>query len=94
MSAGSFYLGRPWHAGGDASLDPQTTVRGTTLGAAIRKTPWTDMGGFSWKDDRFAEYANKGPGAGGPGTDRPHLSDAQAADQETADWLGGWKPAG
>ncbi|APY89747.1 pectate lyase [Streptomyces alfalfae] len=93
VSAGSFHLGRPWHAGGDASLDPQTTVRDSTLGAPIKKTPWTDMGGFSWKDDRFAEYKNKGPGAGGPSADRPHLSDAQAADFETADWLGGWKPA-
>lgn len=45
------------------------------------------------EDDRFAEYKNKGPGAGGPSGDRPHLSDAQAAAQETADWLGGWKPA-
>ncbi|MEV7192370.1 pectinesterase family protein [Streptomyces sp. NPDC093510] len=92
VSAKSFHLGRPWHAGGDATLDPQTTVRDTTLGAAIKPAPWTDMGGFSWKDDRFAEYRNSGPGAGGPGGDRPHLTDAQAASQETADWLGDWKP--
>ncbi|WP_159765988.1 pectinesterase family protein [Streptomyces sp. HM190] len=88
----SFYLGRPWHAGGDASLDPQTTVRNTTLSAAVKTTPWTDMSGFSWKDDRFAEYRNQGPGAGGPSGDRPHLTDAQAADQEVADWLAGWTP--
>jgi pectate lyase len=92
VSDRSFYLGRPWHAGGDASLDPQTTVRNTTLSAAIRTAPWTDMSGFSWKDDRFAEYMNKGPGAGSASTDRPHLSDAQAADQEVADWLAGWTP--
>ncbi|MEU3738496.1 pectinesterase family protein [Streptomyces sp. NPDC032198] len=93
VSARSFYLGRNWHAGGDASLDPQTTVRNSTLGAAIRTTPWTDMGGFSWKDDRFAEYKNTGAGSGPASGDRPQLTDAQAAGQETADWLGNWTPA-
>ena len=93
VSAGSFYLGRPWHAGGDASLDPQTTVRNTSLSAAIKSTPWTDMSGFSWKDDRFAEYKNTGAGAGGASSNRPHLSDAQAAGQEVADWLAGWTPS-
>ncbi|GGW77395.1 pectinesterase family protein [Streptomyces caelestis] len=93
VSAGSFYLGRPWHAGGDASLDPQTTVRNTDLSAAIKSTPWTDMSGFSWKDDRFAEYKNRGAGAGAQSTNRPHLTDAQAANQEVADWLAGWTPS-
>ncbi|MFD5480681.1 pectinesterase family protein [Streptomyces hawaiiensis] len=93
VSAGSFHLGRPWHAGGDASLDPQTTVRNTSLSNAIKSAPWTDMSGFSWKDDRFAEYKNSGAGAGAAGTDRPHLSDAQAANQEVADWLAGWTPS-
>jgi len=93
VSDRSFYLGRPWHAGGDASLDPQTTVRNSTLSAAIRTAPWTDMSGFSWKDDRFAEYRNKGAGAGAAGADRPQLSDAQAAGQEVVDWLGGWTPS-
>jgi len=92
VSDRTFYLGRPWHAGGDATLDPQTTVRNTTLSAAIRTTPWTDMSGFSWKDDRFAEYKNTGPGAGSAGSDRPHLTDAQAAGQEVTDWLSGWTP--
>jgi pectinesterase len=92
VSDRSFYLGRPWHAGGDASLDPQTTVRNTTLSAAIRTTPWTDMSGFSWKDDRFAEYRNTGAGAGSASSDRPQLTDAQAAGQEVADWLGDWTP--
>ncbi|MGW4020340.1 pectinesterase family protein [Streptomyces sp. NPDC005009] len=92
VSDRTFHLGRPWHAGGDASLDPQTTVRNTTLSAAIRTAPWTDMSGFSWKDDRFAEYRNSGSGSGPAGSDRPHLTDAQAADQEVADWLAGWTP--
>ncbi|MER7395793.1 pectinesterase family protein [Streptomyces sp. NPDC000151] len=89
----SFHLGRPWHAGGDATLDPQTVVRNTQLSAAVKTAPWTDMGGFSWKDDRFAEYANTGPGAGPAGADRPQLTDQQAADHEIADWLGDWTPS-
>ncbi|MFE5816863.1 pectinesterase family protein [Streptomyces sp. NPDC056479] len=92
VSASSFFLGRPWHAGGDAALDPQTTVRNTTLGAAVKATPWSDMSGFSWKDDRFAEYRNSGPGAGSASSDRPQLTDAQATGQEVADWLGNWTP--
>ncbi|PWI16451.1 pectate lyase [Streptomyces sp. Act143] len=92
VSAASFYLGRPWHAGGDATLDPQTTVRNTSLSAAIKSTPWTDMSGFSWKADRFAEYKNTGAGSGAASSERPQLTDAQAADQEVADWLGDWTP--
>ncbi|TLS48048.1 pectate lyase [Streptomyces montanus] len=92
VSAGSFFLGRNWHAGGDASLDPQTTVRNSTLSNAIKSKPWTDMGGFSWKDDRFAEYKNTGPGAGSASGDRPQLTDAQATGQEIDDWLGNWTP--
>ncbi|MBG0854245.1 right-handed parallel beta-helix repeat-containing protein [Streptomyces spinoverrucosus] len=93
VSAASFFLGRNWHAGGDASLRPQTTVRDSTLSAAIRSTPWSDMGGFSWKNDRFAEYRNTGPGAGSASADRPQLTDSQATGQEVADWLGDWTPS-
>jgi pectate lyase len=92
VSAASFCLGRNWHAGGDASLDPQTTVRDSTLSAAIKAAPWADMGGFSWKDDRFAEYKNTGAGAGTASSDRPQLTDAQAAGQSVAAWLGDWTP--
>ena len=88
----TYYLGRPWHAGGDASLDPETVVRDSLLSAAVRETPWTDMSGFSWRDDRFAEYHNTGPGAGQASADRPQLSDEQAASYEPADWLGDWIP--
>ncbi|SDC89110.1 pectinesterase [Streptomyces prasinopilosus] len=93
VSDRTFHLGRPWHAGGEASLDPQTTVRDTTLSAAVRTTPWTDMSGFSWKDDRFAEYRNTGPGAGAASSDRPHLTDARATAQAVGTWLGDWTPA-
>ncbi|MCL8017455.1 pectinesterase family protein [Streptomyces sp. AS02] len=89
---GSFFLGRNWHPGGDTTVDPQTTVRETSLSAAIKSTPWSDMGGFPWKDDRFAEYRNTGAGAGSASSDRPQLTDAQAAGQEVADWLGNWTP--
>ncbi|GAA0445504.1 pectinesterase family protein [Streptomyces olivaceiscleroticus] len=90
----TFHLGRPWHAGGDATLDPQTVIRNTRLSAAVKTAPWTDMGGFSWKDDRFAEYANTGPGAGPASADRPQLTDQQATGYEIADWLGDWTPSG
>lgn len=92
VSARSFHLGRNWHAGGDAALDPQTTVRDSTLSGAIKTAPWSDMGGFPWKDDRFAEYRNTGPGAGTASDDRPQLTDEQAANQEPAAWLGNWTP--
>ncbi|MER7176770.1 pectinesterase family protein [Streptomyces mesophilus] len=88
----TFHLGRNWHPGGDTAVDPQTTVRDSTLSAAIRTAPWTDMGGFPWKQDRFAEYRNSGPGAGAASADRPQLTDAQATGQEIGDWLGDWTP--
>lgn len=93
VSSSSFYLGRPWHAGGDASLDPMATFRDTDLSSAVKSAPWTDMSGFSWKDDRFAEYRNTGSGSGSASSDRPQLTDSQAADQETTDWLAGWTPS-
>ncbi|MGW5848751.1 pectinesterase family protein [Streptomyces sp. NPDC055254] len=92
VAASSFDLGRNWHPGGDKTVDPQATVRNSTLSDAIKPTPWSDMGGFSWKDDRFAEYMNVGPGAGPKSTDRPHLTDLRAASQEVSDWLGDWTP--
>ncbi|WP_411104952.1 pectinesterase family protein [Streptomyces sp. cmx-4-9] len=92
VAASSFHLGRNWHPGGDKTTDPQATVRNSHLSAAIKGTPWTDMGGFAWKDDRFAEYMNTGPGAGPKSTERPHLTDAQAASHEVSHWLGGWTP--
>lgn len=94
VAAGSFALGRPWHAGGDASLDPQTIVRDSKLGSGIASAPWSDMGGFSWKDDRFAEYKNTGPGSGPASSGRPQLQDTEATGQEVGEWLGDWSPAG
>jgi len=93
VTAASFFLGRNWHASGDATLKPRATVRNSSLSAAIKSTPWSDMGGFSWKSDRFAESRNTGAGAGAASSDRPQLTDTQAADQTVAAWLGDWTPA-
>jgi pectinesterase len=90
----TFFLGRPWHPGGDVDAIAQVVVRDTALPAAIKPAPWTDMSGFSWKDARFSEYRNTGPGAG-TGTDRPQLTAAQAASYTAQRYLAGadgWNP--
>lgn len=91
----SFYLGRPWHPGGDADAIAQVLIRETALPAAIKQAPWTDMSGFSWKDARFTEYRNTGPGSG-TGADRPQLPAAQAGNYTAQKYLAGgdgWNPA-
>ncbi|WP_206785973.1 pectinesterase family protein [Amycolatopsis sp. MtRt-6] len=90
----SFHLGRPWHPGGDVDAIAQVVIRETALPAAIKPAPWTDMSGFSWKDARFFEYRNTGPGAG-TGTDRPQLPAAQAGNHTARKYLAGgdgWNP--
>ena len=92
--AGSFHLGRPWHPGGEPEAVAQVLIRNTELPAAIKASPWTDMGGFSWKDARFAEYRNHGPGAAVT-ADRPQMSDEDARSHTVADYLkgtDGWMP--
>lgn len=94
-AAGTYFLGRPWHPG--ASAVGRLVIRGTSLPAAVKSaTPWTDMGGFSWRSARFAEYANTGPGAG-TGPDRPQLTAGQAAGHTARTYLAGadgWNPVG
>ncbi|MFC7309494.1 pectinesterase family protein [Streptomyces monticola] len=90
----TFHLGRPWHPGGEPAAVGQVLVRDTRLPAAIKAAPWTDMGGFSWKDARFSEYRNTGPGAE-VSADRPQMTSAAAARHEVADYLrgsDGWQP--
>jgi pectinesterase len=90
----SFHLGRPWHPGGEPEAVAQVLIRDTELPAATKSSPWTDMSGFSWKDARFAEYRNSGPGAGAT-ADRPQMGDADAATHTVADYLKGsdnWAP--
>ncbi|MFF9621046.1 pectinesterase family protein [Streptomyces griseosporeus] len=93
---GSFHLGRPWHPGGEPQAVAQVLIRDTELPAAIKAAPWTDMSGFSWKDARFAEYRNHGPGAVVT-ADRPQMSDEDARVHTVADYLrgtDGWAPSG
>ncbi|SER12753.1 pectate lyase [Lentzea xinjiangensis] len=90
--AGTYFLGRPWHPGGDPDAVAQVVVRDTELPAAIKPAPWTDMSGFPWREARFAEYRNTGPGAG-TGADRPQLSDEQARRHTRDAYLSGWNPA-
>ncbi|MBY8852444.1 pectin esterase, partial [Saccharothrix sp. MB29] len=90
--AGTYHLGRPWHPGGDPDAVASVVVRDTKLPAAVKTTPWTDMSGFSWRDARFAEFRNSGPGAT-PGADRPVLTAEQAAQHTVRAYLGDWNPA-
>jgi pectinesterase len=94
-AAGTVYLGRPWHPGGDTTAKPQVLIRDSVLGAHIRTAqPWTDMSGFSWKDARLAEYHNSGAGAT-VNSNRPQMSDATAANYTVAKYLAGsdgWNP--
>ncbi|MEV0635562.1 pectinesterase family protein [Streptomyces sp. NPDC050619] len=92
--AGSFHLGRPWHPGGEPNAVAQVLFKNTELPAAIKSSPWTDMGGFSWKDARFAEYRTYGPGAAVT-ADRPQMSADQAREHTVANYLkgtDGWAP--
>ncbi|MFF5368833.1 pectinesterase family protein [Streptomyces sp. NPDC013187] len=92
--AGSFHLGRPWHPGGEPNAVGQVLIRDTRLPAAIKSSPWTDMSGFSWKDARFTEYGNYGPGAAVT-QDRPQMSDEDARTHTVTAYLKGsdnWAP--
>ncbi|MEV3969805.1 pectinesterase family protein [Streptomyces sp. NPDC050698] len=90
----SFHLGRPWHPGGEPNAVGQVLIRDTELPAAIKATPWTDMSGFSWKDARFTEYRNHGPGSAVT-QDRPQMSDEEAKTHTVTAYLKGsdnWAP--
>ncbi|MFD9700310.1 pectinesterase family protein [Lentzea sp. NPDC059081] len=89
---GTFFLGRPWHPGGDPDAVAGVVIRDTELLAAVKAQPWTDMSGFPWRGARFAEYRNTGPGAG-VNADRPQLTDAEAGNHTRAAYLSGWNPA-
>jgi len=84
-------LGRPWGAAA------QVLYRESSLSATIRTAqPWTDMSSNSWKNARFLEYRNTGSGAG-TNSNRPQLSDAQAANYTPQKYLAGtdgWNPVG
>lgn len=93
--AGTVFLGRPWHPSQDPNAIGQTIIRDSTLGAHIGASPWTDFGTWSWRDARYGEYHNRGPGSAVT-ADRPQLTDAQAATYTVASYLAGadgWAPA-
>ncbi|MEU9451282.1 pectinesterase family protein [Streptomyces sp. NPDC048277] len=94
-AANTYYLGRPWHPTADAV--GQLVIRQTSLPAAVKTAgPWTDMSGYSWKNARFFEYRNTGVGAG-VNSNRPQLTDAQAATYTAQKYLAGtdgWNPVG
>ncbi|MBT2534303.1 pectin esterase [Arthrobacter sp. ISL-48] len=93
-AAGTVHLGRPWHPGGDPAAVAQVLIRDSWLGGHIGPTPWTDMSGFSWKDARFFEFNNRGPGAQVT-ADRPQLPAGQESGFTLAAYLAGadgWSP--
>jgi pectinesterase len=90
----SVHLGRPWHPSGDPKAVAQVLVRDSWLGAHISGSPWTDMSGFSWREARFHEYNNRGPGAQVT-PDRPQLPGPEAGDYTVRNYLqgtDGWAP--
>ena len=92
--AGTVHLGRPWHPSQDPNAIAQTVIRDSTIGAHIGASPWTDFGTWSWRDARYAEYRNRGPGALVT-PDRPQLGDVEAARYTVAAYLAGtdgWAP--
>ncbi|GLY17423.1 hypothetical protein Kisp01_44370 [Kineosporia sp. NBRC 101677] len=84
-------FGRPWGPAG------QVLVRESSLSATIKTAqPWTDMSGNTWQKARFHEYRNTGAGAT-TNSNRPQLSDSQAADYTPQKYLAGsdgWSPVG
>ncbi|MEH7336223.1 pectinesterase family protein [Neobacillus drentensis] len=90
-SAGTVYLGRPWHPSGDPNAIGSVVFMNSYLGPHIIAQGWTDMSGFSYKDARFNEYKNYGPGAA-INEDRMQLSDEEAQLYTIENVLKGWNP--
>jgi pectinesterase len=95
LAPGSVYLGRPWHPSNDPNAVAQVVIRDSWLGAHIASAaPWTDFGTWSWREARYAEFHNRGPGAAVT-ADRPQLTAEQAAAYTPATYLAGadcWNP--
>ncbi|XVV09703.1 pectinesterase family protein [Actinoplanes sp. CA-131856] len=91
---GSVFLGRPWHPSNDPAAIGQTVIRDSYLGDHIGPTAWSDFGTWPWRDARFGEFRNYGPGAT-TGPDRPQLTREEAAANTPATFLrgaDGWAP--
>lgn len=94
-AAGTVHLGRPWHPSNDPAAVAQVVIRESVLGAHIKAAPWTDFGTWPWRQARYGEYRNAGPGATVT-ADRPQLTADQAAQYTARAYLAGldgWDPA-
>ncbi|GAB6939807.1 pectinesterase family protein [Isoptericola variabilis] len=97
-AAGTVFLGRPWHPSSNPLVDPSVVVRDSWLGAHVGTPAWSDMSGWSWRDDLMREYRNSGPGAAPAGEvvdGRPQLTDDEAAAHTREAYLSGddgWEP--
>lgn len=94
--AGTVYLGRPWHPSQDPNAIAQVLIRDSWIGDhVIAAAPWTDFsGGWSWRDARYSEYRNAGPGVVAS-ADRPLLTAEQARTMTAEQYLSGtdgWHP--
>ncbi|WP_462409491.1 pectinesterase family protein [Neobacillus sp. Marseille-QA0830] len=88
---GTVYLGRPWHPSGDPNAIGSVVIMNSYLGPHIIPQGWTDMSGFSYKDARFYEYHNNGPGTVS-NDDRRQLTDDEAEQYTIENVLKGWNP--
>ncbi|WP_431677692.1 pectinesterase family protein [Kitasatospora sp. KL5] len=95
---GAYRLARPWVPSSDPTARPMLTVRGSWLGPGVdAATPYATMSNsYPWQQQRFAEYANEGPGAliADP-AERPQLTAAQAGLLTRESHLlgaDGWRP--
>lgn len=95
---GAYRLARPWVPSSDRTAWPMLTVRQSFLGPGIDAVePYTNMSAdFPWQQQRFAEYANEGPGAAVTApADRPQLTRAEASLHTRENYLLGadaWQP--
>jgi pectinesterase len=91
-----YKLSRPWVPSSNTSAWPSLTIRDSWLGPGIdAAAPYTVMSsGYPWQDQRYAEYANIGPGAAvvDPATRPRQLSEDEAAEHTTEVYLGDWHP--
>jgi pectin methylesterase-like acyl-CoA thioesterase len=91
-----YKLSRPWVPGSNPTAWPSLTIRDSWLGPGIdAAAPYTVMSsGYPWQDQRYAEYANIGPGAAivDPATRPRQLSEDEAAEHTTEVYLGDWTP--
>lgn len=93
---GADKLSHPRIPDADPTAWPALTVRQTWIGPGVdAAAPYADTGEeHPWRDQRYREYANIGPGAKliDPQTRPPQLGDDEAADHTAAAYLGDWAP--